>query len=561
MLSLLLINRLSTILRINVALLSGWKHIGKVLGLLCLCGLFLIGCGRSGDQRGSPSPTTAGSNRITLGTTAKIRTLDPADAYEIFAGNVLYNLGDRLYTYELGTTNLKPQLATELPKISSDGLVYTIPLRQGVVFHDGTPFNAKAMAFSLERFIKNGGRPAFLLADTIESIEPAGDNELTIRLKKPFTPFPSLLAFSGACAVSPKAYQVGSGKFQPTTFIGTGPYKLAQFGSDSVRLDAFNQYWGDKPANQGIDIRTFTSGANLFNAFRTKAVDVAYQSLDSNQTKTLKQGGERGNWQVIAGPGNVVSYLALNVKAQPLDNTAVRQAVAAMMNRPLLQQRVFQGQADPLYSLIPTVFDVNKPVFKDQYGDGNAAVIQALLSKAGYSPAKPLKLNLWYRSNVPSDAPVATTLKAFAQRELGGAVQIELSSVESATAYQNRSKGIYPIFLSDWYGDFFDPDGYIQPFLACAEGSVTAGCKEGGSQSQGSFYYSDRVNQLIDQERQEQNPAKRKQIFAEIQDILAEDVPFVPLWQNEDYAFAQQGINGVRLEPTQQFIFAPMKKL
>ncbi len=84
--------------------------------------------------------------------------------------------------------------------------------------------------------------------------------------------------------------------------------------------------------------------------------------------------------------------------------------------------------------------------------------------------------------------------------------------------------------------------------------------KTGSFHSWRSFCISDRVNQLIDQERQEPDPAKRKQIFAEIQDILAEDVPFVPLWQNEDYAFAQLGLDGVRLEPTQQFIFGPMKK-
>ncbi len=495
-----------------------------------------------------------------MGTTAKIQSLDPADAYEISSGNLLYNLGDRLYTYASGTTDLKPQLATALPKVSADGLVYTIPLRQGVVFHDGTPFNAKAMAFSLQRFIQNGGRPAFLLSNTIESVEASGDSELTIRLHKPFAAFPSLLAFSGACAVSPQAYEIGAGKFKPSTFVGTGPYRLAQFGSDSLRLDTFDQYWGEKPANLGIDVQVYSSSANLFNAFRTGAVDVAYQNLDPNQIRTLEQGAEQGKWQAIAGPGSNITFLSLNTQDQPLNNRIVRQAIAAMVDRPLLQNRIFQGKVDPLYSLVPTVFEANKPVFQNQYGDGNLPKVQELLAQAGYSAAKPLNLNLWYRSNVPNNVSAATTLKGFAQQKLGGLVQIELSSVESATAYQNLEKGVYPVFMSDWYGDFFDPDSYLQPFLACAKGSPATGCQEGDSQGRGSFYYSDRVNQLIDQERQEQDPAKRQQIFGQIQDLLAEDVPYVPLWQAKDFAFAQTGVNGTRLEPTQQFPFWTLNK-
>jgi peptide/nickel transport system substrate-binding protein len=137
---------------------------------------------------------------------------------------------------------------------------------------------------------------------------------------------------------------------------------------------------------------------------------------------------------------------------------------------------------------------------------------------------------------------------------------IDLKSVESATAYQNLDKGAYPIFILDWVPDFLDPDNYIQPFLACAKGSEATGCQDGASKGQGSFYYSDRVNQLIDQERQEQNPQARQKIFAEIQNILVNDVPFIPLWQNKEYLFAQKGISGARLEATQKVPFSSIQK-
>jgi peptide/nickel transport system substrate-binding protein len=116
-----------------------WRVANSLL-LFCLCCILAVSCHRSAPDLRSP---TAGNGRITLGTTATINTLDPADAYGTFPSSLLYNLSDRLYTYKLGTTDLEPQLATALPIVSADGLTYTVPLRQGVVFHDGAPFDAK----------------------------------------------------------------------------------------------------------------------------------------------------------------------------------------------------------------------------------------------------------------------------------------------------------------------------------------------------------------------------------------------------------------------------------
>ncbi len=200
-----------------------WGQITKFCSLFCLCLFLVISCAPR-PQTSTPSVvanTTTGDGRITIGTTGKPRTLDPADAYELASLGLVFNMSDRLYTYEPGSTEIKPQLATALPKVSQDGLTYTINLRKGVVFHDGTPFNAEAMAFSIKRFIENKGKPSFLLSDTVDSVKATGEYELTIKLKKPFAAFPSLLAFSGVCPVSPKAYELGAGKFKPETFVGT----------------------------------------------------------------------------------------------------------------------------------------------------------------------------------------------------------------------------------------------------------------------------------------------------------------------------------------------------
>ena len=106
----------------------------KFLSLFCLCLLLVVSC-TPRQQTNTPSTgvvnTPAGDGRITVGTTEKPRTLDPADAYELGSLSLVFNMSDRLYTYEPGSTEIKPQLATALPKVSADGLTYTIPIRKG----------------------------------------------------------------------------------------------------------------------------------------------------------------------------------------------------------------------------------------------------------------------------------------------------------------------------------------------------------------------------------------------------------------------------------------------
>jgi peptide/nickel transport system substrate-binding protein len=535
--------------------LPQWRKLGQILGLCLLCFALAVGCNR---DRGSISTQIASSDRdrIAIGTTLQPRTLDPADSYELAGLMVVYNLSDTLYTYKLGTTELQPQLAMAMPKVSEDGLTYTIPLRKGVVFHDGTPFNAEAMAFSLQRFVENGGEPSFLLSDTIKAIAATGEYELTVNLKQPFAAFPSLLAYPGACAVSPKAYQIGKDKFNPTQFVGTGPYRLAQYKNNSLRLDAFDRYWGEKPKNQGIDLQIYVGNqANLYNAFRSGAVDVAYQSLAPQQIKKLQEGAVSGNWQAIETLGTAVNFMTLNLNLEPMQQQAVRGAIAALIDRKFLIERVLQGQGEPVYSLIPKSFDVYQPVFEQIYGNANIDKAKKLLAEAGYSAQNPVTVELWHSSTSIPFSIVAAILKAIAKRDLDGAIQFEPNSIARTAFFTYVSQGIYQTAFSNWYPDFLDADNYVYPMLHCAKGSAAKGCQEGGSQNQGSAYYSDRVNQLIEQQRQEQNSQKRKAIFAEIQASLARDVPYIPLWQTKDYAFARNGIGGVKINPSQTFPF------
>lgn len=538
-----------------------WYRWGQFLGLFSLCLALAVGCGT--DSTSEPAVNGAAgtaADRVTIGTTLKARTVDPADAYEIFPGILLYNLGDRLYTYQPGTTELVPQLATELPSISADGLTYVIPLRQGVALHDGSPFNAEVMAFSIQRFMENGGRPAFLLSEKIASVEATGEYELTLTLKSPFAAFTSLLTFWGVTPVPIDSYEIGAGKFKPDAFIGSGPYKLASFSSDAIKLEVNPDYWGEKPQNQGIDIQMFTSPANLYNTFKTGGLDIAYQTLDPDQIASLEREADAGGWQVTEAGTTVINYMSLNQKIAPFENPQVRQAVAAMIDRPLINERVFQGQAEPLYSLIPTSFEVYKPVFKEAYGDGDFAKAKALLTQAGFSEANPLTLEIWYPSASTTRSIVANTLKESIEQGLPGLVTVSVQNTEGATLWENVEKGIYPAVLANWYPDYYDADTFIQPFMSCEQGSAETLCEKGASQGAGSFYYSKAANDLIAKQRQTQDAAVRDDIFVQLQDMLGKDVPYIPLWQNKDYVFSQRGVEGVAIQPTQQFLLWQISK-
>lgn len=535
---------------------QGWfgRWVSLALVWAILCGLVLTGC-----QISLPTLSASDPQRIVLGTTGKIRTLDPADSYEIISGNLLFNLGDRLYTLRPGSSQIVPQLATQLPILSNNGLTYKIPLRRGIKFHDGEPFDAKAMAFSLQRFIENKGNPSSLLGKFVKSVAATDAYELTIQLEKPFAGFTQVLAFPGLCAVSPKAYQKGENAFNPETFVGTGPYTLASYSSDRIRLDLNSNYWGEKPKNQGIDIQIFGNSASLYNAIKTKAIDAAFQTLDPNQAESLRQGVKTGTYKVAETEGLGVHYLSMNVKSPPLDQPLVRQALAAMIDRKLLSDRVFLGQVAPLYSLIPSGLQ-GQAVFEQRYGDGNIAKAKELLTKAGYSKTNPLQIDFWYRSNIGHNVLAAVIIKAIADERMDGFVKLNLQGVESATAYKNLDKGVYPIFMLDWTPDYLDPDSYMQPFMDCATGSVAKGCEDGESFYQGSFYYSDRANQWISQARKTTDPSQRQKLYTDLQNLLATDVPFIPLWSSKDFLFTQANINGAVVLPTSQIPFSLMEK-
>jgi len=168
------------------------------------------GGGSSGGGGGGSSDGKGPSGSIVIGTTESLQnSFDPAQAYDYLGSQIAFNAAETLVTYAPGATEPKPLLAAAMPDVSPDGLTYTFVLRAGVKFADGTPFNAGAVKFSLERardFGAKDSEAAGFLLSGIRNISTPSDDKVVISLSQPNSTFLSRLAYSVASIVSPAAY-------------------------------------------------------------------------------------------------------------------------------------------------------------------------------------------------------------------------------------------------------------------------------------------------------------------------------------------------------------------
>lgn len=472
---------------------------------------------------------------LVIGTTDSVTTLDPADAYDYLSSNILNNVAENLVTYKPGTTEIIPGLATEWT-VSDDGLVYVFKLREGVKFHDGNTCNAEAVKFSLDRAIGLKGDPWFLL-DDIDKIEVTGDYEVKITLKYPSSPFLSKLAYTVACIVSPAAYSAT--EKNPTAVVGTGPYKLGEWKEgEYITLLANPDYWGEKPYADTVTVKFYSNSAALKLAVENKEVDIAYRSFVPLEEESLKA---NPNLNCLEGPSPAIRYLVLNVTKPPFDNVHVRRAIALAVDRAAINDQVFKGTVSPLYSMVPDGMWSYKPVFKaDKEPDIDGALAE--LAEAGYSPANPLKFEFWYTPTHYGDteADLAQVLKS--QFEATGAMQVELMSSEWGRYTDDLVAGSMGILLLGWYPDYFDPDDYLSPFLSTE-----------GAKSMGSFYSSETMDELLRQEVSLTTVEERTPVLEQVQDLLAQDIPNVPLFQKPQFVAFQKDVKGVILDPLQIF--------
>ena len=487
------------------------------------------------QERLSGLEETVKPKPIILGTTDKITVLDPAKCYDFYTWEIFNNIGEGLLKYKPGTTEIVPGIA-ESYEVSEDGKVYTFHLRPGLKFTDGAPLDASAVKYSIDRVMKLGLDPSWLVSAFVEKVEVV--DELTVKfiLKKPVSYFPSLVATVPYFPVSPKSYPADK---TAEPLVGHyGPYKIKKWIRDvELVLEANPDYYGTPPKAKEFIIKFYKDASTLRLAVETGEIDIAWRTLKPTDILDLKA---RGVLTIEEVPGPYIRYLVLRCNQAPFNDVRLRRAIAAAIDRDKICNEVYKGTVEPLYSMIPKGMWSHIDAFKEEYGVRNLTLAKELLKEAGYSEANPFEFELWYTPTHYGDLEADVALVIKESLEETGMMKVTLKSAEWATyAAEYIAKGVMPIFLLGWYPDYLDPDDYTTCFLH-SEWSPDLGV----------FYNNSKMDELLDKASVAIDKAERTELYKEVQRLMAEEAPVIPFFQGKLFIVFWPNVRGVILDPT-----------
>jgi peptide/nickel transport system substrate-binding protein len=477
-----------------------------------------------------------GKDTLIIGTTDKVTVLDPADSYDFHTWEIHHNTMDTLLHYAPGTTDLEPGLATSY-EVSDDGLEYTFHLVEGVSFPDGTPLNAEAVKWSIDRVIALEGDPNWLVTSFVDSVEVVDEYTVKFVLQAPVNYFPLLVATQPYSPVSPNCYPEDSFAAD-STCGGVGPYKITKWDRDvEMVLEAYDGYPGPAPKTPKIIIRYYADSTTLRLAVESGEVDIATKTLNPTDYADLEAAGEL---QVIEGPGAQIRFLGFNSTTPPFDQPEIRQAIAAAVDRDAITSIAFQGTHSPLYSMVP----MGMWSHIDAFAKRDLDLAKQLLTDAGYSESNKLEMDLWWTPTHygPTEADLATVLKD--NLEETGLISVSLQNTEWATYKEYANAGSMPVFLLGWYPDYLDPDNYTWSFAHSS-----------AADDMGFFYANDQMDALLEagQRAATLRGEDRLQIYEDIQQLWTTEVPTIPLTQGSLLVVAQPNVKGIVLDPNMLF--------
>ena len=476
------------------------------------------------------------SQRITVASAGSISSLDPAQVSTVHSLQLLSAIGDPLYSLNKDGS-LQPRLAASEPTISADGRLVTIPLRTDVRFHDGTRFDAKAMAFSLRRFLRIGTL-SYVVGDRIKAVEVEAPHVLRLELNRRSTSLEGLLTSINLTPLSPRAYANHKDSFLHDNFVGTGPYRLTKFNEKQQRLEPFEQYWGDPPKNPGLDLISLSNSTALFGALRSGEVDVLLSaSIDEDQRHALNQQAKRGDLHESVGPAMEIGYITLLSNNAPLSDQRLRQAIALSLDRDEVSERVSYGLRRPLRALIPPSLPGGGVA---PWPKHNPKEAKTLLRQSGYCQGSQLEVPLTFRSNVPADKLLALTWQAQVQRDLADCMVLKLDGVESTTVYRQLGEGAFKAVILAWLGSYPAPEAYLNPLLSCsnAEGHV---CLDGEAAISGSFWSAPGLQTAL-QDSDSVRGAPRVAVLNTIEELTVNGAAYIPVWLESPRSWSQRSV-------------------
>ncbi|MEI6083515.1 MAG: ABC transporter substrate-binding protein [Verrucomicrobiota bacterium] len=473
----------------------------------------------------------AGPATLIFARGADSQKLDPADVDDGESVKVLLNVCEGLVRFKTGTATIEPCLATTWT-ISPDGLVYTFKLRTGVKFHDGTPLDANtALVSFLRQMDKNHpARPkngTFAYWSTmfamVESVKALDAGTLEFRLREPHAPFLANLASFSASLISPKF-------IDQQHVVGTGPFQFVEWQpNEKIVLAANRDYWDGAPQLDRLIFKVVPDSATRLIQLQTGQIQ-AMDGLDPNDIPIIQKDKQV---KLITAPGLNVAYLAIN--CDKITDKNLRRAIAAAINKKDLLQIVYRNLGTIAKNPLPPAL----------LGHNDAISPIPPLSRS--IPPRPLRLEVMTnpRAYLPNPIRAAELIKADLAK---AGIPVEIVPNEFGAHLSRTSNGQHELALLGWVGDNGDTDNFLYTLLDKDTATL-------GSALNICFWKNDAYHDLVVAARRESDPGKRAALYRKAQEIIADEVPLVPLAHAPALLACRANVAGVHYEITGDILF------
>lgn len=535
--------------------ISLFKRKGVLISLLflLLISTALVGCSggskegnenqNEGEKPAEETPTADVQKELVFGRGGDSVSLDPISTTEGETFKVTVNIFETLINYGEQDTTLQPGLATDWTP-SEDGLEYTLKLREGVKFHDGTDFNAEAVVKNFERWM-NGDADQFpyytmfggFKGDEGHVIkEVVAEDDFTVKfiLNRPQAPFLKNLAMSPFGIASPAALEKFGADFMKNP-VGTGPFKFVEWKeNDRITLEKNADYWMEGyPKLDKIIFRSIPENSARLNALLAGEIDL----MDGVNPSDLTQIEGNPDLQTFERPSMNVGYLGFTVNRPPFDNKLVRQALNHAIDKEGIIAAFYGGLAEPAKNPLPPALEgYNNDIEPYPYDLEKA---KELLTEAGYPDG--FEMELWAmpvpRPYMPDGMKVAEVIQSsFA--EIG--VKAEIKSVDWGTYLEQASKGEFDAYMLGWTGDNGDPDNFIYTLLD----------KDSIGSNNYSYYSNDELHDILIEAQTIPDQEQRNELYKKAQEIIHEDSPWAPLVHSTPLLAGKKNLKGLLPHPT-----------
>jgi peptide/nickel transport system substrate-binding protein len=393
---------------------------------------------------------------LTLGTKLELNTLDPHFFAAFPTNSSMQYFFDKLVEYG-DKLEKRPALATSWKLV--DDTTWEFKLRQGVVFHDGTPFTADDVIFTIERVpnVPNSPNSFAQFTRGIESVRKVDDHTLVVKTKAPnpqlLSDLANIFIVSAKAARGATTADFNSGK----AVVGTGPYKLVKFvTAESLEVERNDRYWGGKPAWAKVTERIIARDPSRLASLLAGQVD-AIDAVPIADLERLKKDGKFG---LFRGPAALVHYVALDssrdvspfvtakdgkpLAANPLKDPRVRKALSLALNRDVIARRIMEGSATPASQMMPPIYPTASRSLKPDGFDPARA--QALLREAGWGEGFRIVRHAT-GDRYPNDSAVAQVI---AQMWTRIGLKAEVEALPGAVFFTRASKQEFSAFAAQY---------------------------------------------------------------------------------------------------------------